>query len=175
VFLSRSPLSGRSQSVRLACIRHAASVDPEPGSNSSSVVEHPPLCPATPPHKKLQNTHHTSVGQVRPAAATKNRGCSNYTARCIVRCRMVCLPKRRNRLSRLRQKWIILRHHILVKLFWLRFPLRFAFPFVERKCCRERSSLTTSGSIARPQDLSNGCQRARNPAWERHISSAHQV
>ena len=36
VFLSRSPLPpGRSQkSVRLACLRHAASVDPEPGSNS---------------------------------------------------------------------------------------------------------------------------------------------
>ncbi len=36
VFLSRSPLPGRSPDVRLACIRHAASVDPEPGSNSSS-------------------------------------------------------------------------------------------------------------------------------------------
>ncbi len=36
VFLSRSPRLGRSPGVRLACIRHAASVDPEPGSNSSS-------------------------------------------------------------------------------------------------------------------------------------------
>ena len=32
--LTRSPLSDRSRTVRLACIRHAASVHPEPGSNS---------------------------------------------------------------------------------------------------------------------------------------------
>jgi hypothetical protein len=35
VLLSRAPLSVRRHSVRLACIRHAASVRPEPGSNSS--------------------------------------------------------------------------------------------------------------------------------------------
>ena len=41
VLLTRSPLfsfggasSGERKSVRLACIRHAASVRPEPGSNS---------------------------------------------------------------------------------------------------------------------------------------------
>ncbi len=34
VLLTRSPLSIRRYSVRLACIRHAASVHPEPGSNS---------------------------------------------------------------------------------------------------------------------------------------------
>src|SRR3989338_5607779 len=34
VLLSRSPLSDLRRSVRLACIRHAASVHPEPGSNS---------------------------------------------------------------------------------------------------------------------------------------------
>ena len=32
--LTRSPLTARRLSVRLACIRHAASVHPEPGSNS---------------------------------------------------------------------------------------------------------------------------------------------
>ena len=34
VLLTRSPLSFRRSFVRLACIRHAASVHPEPGSNS---------------------------------------------------------------------------------------------------------------------------------------------
>ena len=34
--LSRSPLGHRSAPVRLACFRHAASVCPEPGSNSPS-------------------------------------------------------------------------------------------------------------------------------------------
>ncbi len=38
--LTRSPLSNprRSYPVRLACVRHAASVRPEPGSNSQKVV-----------------------------------------------------------------------------------------------------------------------------------------
>ena len=34
VFLTRPPLSCLRKSVRLACVRHAASVYPEPGSNS---------------------------------------------------------------------------------------------------------------------------------------------
>ena len=34
VLLTRSPLETRRSLVRLACIRHAASVHPEPGSNS---------------------------------------------------------------------------------------------------------------------------------------------
>ena len=34
VLLTRPPLSHRSETVRLACIKHAASVCPEPGSNS---------------------------------------------------------------------------------------------------------------------------------------------
>ncbi len=34
VLLTRSPLNLQVRSVRLACIRHAASVHPEPGSNS---------------------------------------------------------------------------------------------------------------------------------------------
>ena len=36
VFLTRPPLPARKQDVRLACVRHAASVYPEPGSNSPS-------------------------------------------------------------------------------------------------------------------------------------------
>ena len=38
--LTRSPLSDprRNHPVRLACVRHAASVRPEPGSNSQKVV-----------------------------------------------------------------------------------------------------------------------------------------
>jgi hypothetical protein len=35
VILSRAPLTSQEMCVRLACIRHAASVRPEPGSNSS--------------------------------------------------------------------------------------------------------------------------------------------
>ena len=36
--LTRSPLSTRRCPVRLACVRHAASVRPEPGSNSQKIV-----------------------------------------------------------------------------------------------------------------------------------------
>ena len=35
MILSRAPLTAQARCVRLACIRHAASVRPEPGSNSS--------------------------------------------------------------------------------------------------------------------------------------------
>jgi hypothetical protein len=38
VLRTRSPLSTLLHSVRLACIRHAASVHPEPGSNSPYIV-----------------------------------------------------------------------------------------------------------------------------------------
>ena len=41
--LTRSPLTSREQalclSVRLACVKHAASVRPEPGSNSPRYLE----------------------------------------------------------------------------------------------------------------------------------------
>src|SRR5215212_4678112 len=47
VLLSRPPLSPprKTRTVRLACFRHAASVYPEPGSNSPSELSevHPPL------------------------------------------------------------------------------------------------------------------------------------
>ena len=38
VLLTRSPLEVQAPLVRLACIRHAASVHPEPGSNSQKVL-----------------------------------------------------------------------------------------------------------------------------------------
>jgi hypothetical protein len=38
VLRTRSPLCTLLHTVRLACIRHAASVHPEPGSNSPSIV-----------------------------------------------------------------------------------------------------------------------------------------
>ena len=38
VLLTRSPLIFRRRFVRLACIRHAASVHPEPGSNSQKYI-----------------------------------------------------------------------------------------------------------------------------------------
>src|SRR5215471_16062483 len=40
-------LPERREDVRLACVRHAASVDPEPGSNSPSVVYAPTCAPAS--------------------------------------------------------------------------------------------------------------------------------
>ena len=43
VLLTRSPLAALWQPVRLACIRHAASVHPEPGSNSPSLFDEKPL------------------------------------------------------------------------------------------------------------------------------------
>ena len=42
--LTRSPLSTRRCPVRLACVRHAASVRPEPGSNSQKIVSKAPKC-----------------------------------------------------------------------------------------------------------------------------------
>ncbi len=38
--LTRPPLSRRGGTVRLACLRHAASVYPEPGSNSQEISYH---------------------------------------------------------------------------------------------------------------------------------------
>src|SRR6476660_10553394 len=46
VLLTRSPLIKQEQAlvitVRLACVKHAASVRPEPGSNSPLMFKHPP-------------------------------------------------------------------------------------------------------------------------------------
>src|SRR5690554_7141652 len=58
VLLTRSPLKHRSASVRLACIRHAASVHPEPGSNSPKNF----ICFLF----KVRSEEHTSELQSRP-------------------------------------------------------------------------------------------------------------
>ena len=79
MFLSRSPLSARRQTVRLACIRHAASVHPEPGSNSSLLVEH--KAPPNASLLRLSRSHHDSVVKVQmsdtepehTSKATKNQ------------------------------------------------------------------------------------------------------
>ena len=39
MLLTRPPLSSRRKTVRLACVKHAASVCPEPGSNSPNKAE----------------------------------------------------------------------------------------------------------------------------------------
>lgn len=57
VLLTRSPLIRQEQApvitVRLACVKHAASVRPEPGSNSPLMFKHPPPTP------KGQNSEQT--------------------------------------------------------------------------------------------------------------------
>ena len=60
VLLTRSPLEypRRGLSVRLACVKHAASVRPEPGSNSPMKKYHPPTHSAGKRcHKRIQNTN----------------------------------------------------------------------------------------------------------------------
>ena len=60
VLLTRSPLEypQRGLSVRLACVKHAASVRPEPGSNSPMKKYHPPTHSAGKRcHKRIQNTN----------------------------------------------------------------------------------------------------------------------
>src|SRR6187397_2039510 len=58
VFLTRPPRkSPEGDPVRLACIRHAASVDPEPGSNSP---------PVRPPHGRFPCPSEASVLCVVP-------------------------------------------------------------------------------------------------------------
>ncbi len=102
MFLSRSPLTARKRSVRLACIRHAASVDPEPGSNSSNNGEaglaagvHPRRGPCGGNARRML---HTSVGKVpgdkkasRPREPCSTRvspwWCLRITTRDRCRCR----------------------------------------------------------------------------------------
>ena len=65
VLLTRSPLSlhrycYRMESVRLACVRHAASVRPEPGSNSPSRLLVNPIQYQTRPSKNQRVTMYDS-------------------------------------------------------------------------------------------------------------------
>ena len=68
MFLSRSPLKVRRPCVRLTCVRHAASVDPEPGSNSSKDGE-AACADFTEASSQVwwpgRRQKHTSVGKVR--------------------------------------------------------------------------------------------------------------
>src|SRR5699024_12096671 len=61
VLLTRSPLIHQVQapsfSVRLACVKHAASVRPEPGSNS--------------PYKAIYTTHNTNMARAASKTHTK--------------------------------------------------------------------------------------------------------
>src|SRR5699024_12074541 len=61
VLLTRSPLIHQVQapsfSVRLACVKHAASVRPEPGSNS--------------PYKAINTTHTTNMARAASKTHTK--------------------------------------------------------------------------------------------------------
>ena len=66
VLLTRSPLINprRGLTVRLACVKHAASVRPEPGSNSPSMIHDQQqnnckVTPSTPKHPAAQNPHPT--------------------------------------------------------------------------------------------------------------------
>ena len=69
--------AARRRCVRLACIRHAASVDPEPGSNSSSVVKQ---APPSDVHHAAQfvtdfgHASHVSWSGAVTTWAIKNRG-----------------------------------------------------------------------------------------------------
>src|SRR3954465_11432660 len=64
VLLTRSPLEypQKGLSARLACVKHAASVRPEPGSNSPSKTL---TQPKTNPDKSCQN-HHQPKNKPKP-------------------------------------------------------------------------------------------------------------
>ena len=62
VLLTRSPLvhpKKRGLTVRLACVKHAASVRPEPGSNSPLKKQHP----ANPTHNQAKPTRHQKINK----------------------------------------------------------------------------------------------------------------
>ena len=63
VLLTRSPLIQNQQAgpftVRLACVKHAASVRPEPGSNSPLKKQHP----ANPTHNQAKPTRHQKINK----------------------------------------------------------------------------------------------------------------
>src|SRR5690625_6007419 len=69
VILTRSPLIHPQQagsfSVRLACVKHAASVHPEPGSNSPYKNYMKQVQPNRPDRKKARSEEHTSELQSR--------------------------------------------------------------------------------------------------------------
>ena len=76
MILSRAPLTSQETCVRLACIRHAASVRPEPGSNSSLCgMDQVETCP----HHGTRSDearvhHHDSVVKVQARRADTRAG-----------------------------------------------------------------------------------------------------
>ena len=73
---SSTPAS-RSLSVRLACVKHAASVHPEPGSNSpqksfNKTSETGREKPKTQPKNKPNQHHHHNSSSIRPGKKSKN-------------------------------------------------------------------------------------------------------
>ena len=72
VLLTRSPLESpqRALSVRLACVKHAASVRPEPGSNSPNKTQS---------EKPDQNTPHPQHGDARSAAKKQKTKTTKHT------------------------------------------------------------------------------------------------
>src|SRR4051812_44962990 len=85
VLLSRPPLSPsrKTRTVRLACFRHAASVYPEPGSNSPSELSKPILPYRTNGFNDLSTDrhapHHSSIVNVLPAPGPKTSPASPST------------------------------------------------------------------------------------------------
>src|ERR1700686_2662814 len=80
VLLTRSPLESRQRalSVRLACVKHAASVRPEPGSNSPNKTQTDPIQRnLTNSHPnddtKKHHTHTTGTAQVRQKNNNKQK------------------------------------------------------------------------------------------------------
>ena len=151
VFLSRSPLTTRRPRVRLACIRHAASVDPEPGSNSSSLVERQSAAPRSVRSEYSQVTHHTSVGQVRRHRRQKIEGVT-HTPLDTLPVVGVCSYEPDKKCCRFGNevKCTIDTRTCQVEIFDLFIPIS--------QGCHERCSLTTGGSLPHKTALSSESQ-----------------
>src|ERR1051325_4641765 len=88
VLLTRSPLEypRKGLSARLACVKHAASVRPEPGSNSPSRPNSPPVSTTSRPNPKENNPSKTRPSTDRcsclkeiPTHEPENRSTSTET------------------------------------------------------------------------------------------------
>ena len=76
VLLTRSPLihthhKGRRFTVRLACVKHAASVRPEPGSNSPNKTNKTPTKPHTTKHEAKPEQQSEKAQKTRPHSPTQ--------------------------------------------------------------------------------------------------------
>ncbi len=97
MLLSRPPLESRRTPVRLACFMHAASVYPEPGSNSPNNLGFLRTLPSS-----LFSPHHSSIVKAPASSSlsTVSRAadihCTNHSIRC-----QVVSPRFHSRHSRL--------------------------------------------------------------------------